>query len=303
MTQDSGAQRAGGAVFDGRRARIAVAVLLIAVVIVGIRGANPSIGRRGPWHAHGTLLGIALELVLAALFIAVTRRAARAEQQAQPAARLRGWLRAVLIIAMVVVLGAILVPLLAGVHPARPFRPPRARIAGRPPAQAQHQAASSGSIELVIIYALLALALLAVVIGCVIAVARRRQPPRPPQADPLLDAGQQSELGRAVESGQAALRAVDDARAAIIACYVAMERSLAAAGAPREAAETPDELLARAAADGIVHGQAAGTLTALFYEARFSSHPLPPARKQAALDALAALAGQLSVAATRAAVP
>ena len=49
-----------------------------------------------------------------------------------------------------------------------------------------------------------------------------------------------------MESGRSALRTVDDARAAIIACYVAMENSLAERGAARAVADTPDELLARA---------------------------------------------------------
>jgi hypothetical protein len=134
-----------------------------------------------------------------------------------------------------------------------------------------------------------------VLAACVWLATRRRAAGRVPQADAPPGDDEQSELSRAVESGRSALHRVDDARAAIIACYVAMERSLAAAGAEREVAETPDELLARAGAAGLVHGRAAGVLTALFYEARFSSHPLPPERKQSADDALAALADELSV--------
>ncbi len=52
-----------------------------------------------------------------------------------------------------------------------------------------------------------------------------------------------------------------------------MEDSLASAGTARAAAETPDELLTRAAASGVIHGEAAASLTGLFYEARFSTHP------------------------------
>ena len=77
-----------------------------------------------------------------------------------------------------------------------------------------------------------------------------------------------------MESGRSALRTVDDARAAIIACYLAMETSLAERGAARGVADTPGELLTRATESGLVRGTAAGRLTALFYEARFSSHPL-----------------------------
>jgi hypothetical protein len=60
------------------------------------------------------------------------------------------------------------------------------------------------------------------------------------------------DLREAVESGRSALRTLDDARAAIIACYVAMENSLARRGAARGIAGTPDELPARARNTGVV---------------------------------------------------
>jgi Domain of unknown function (DUF4129) len=101
-------------------------------------------------------------------------------------------------------------------------------------------------------------------------------------------------LREAVESGRSALRAIDDARAAIIACYLAMEASLAERGAARAIADTPDELLARAQATGLVRGTAAARLTALFYEARFSSHPLDRSQRDAAAHALDELAAALA---------
>jgi Domain of unknown function (DUF4129) len=102
------------------------------------------------------------------------------------------------------------------------------------------------------------------------------------------------DLREAVESGRAALRAVDDARAAIIACYAAMERSLAERGTARAVADTPDELLSRATSSGLVRGTAGARLTALFYEARFSSHPLGPEQRDAAARALDELATDLA---------
>lgn len=102
-----------------------------------------------------------------------------------------------------------------------------------------------------------------------------------------------ADLRGAVTSGRAALRLLDDARAAIIACYAAMEQSLAEAGAVRSAADTPDELLARATATGIVRGDAAARLTRLFYEARFSSHPLNRSERDEAAAALEELAAGL----------
>jgi hypothetical protein len=104
------------------------------------------------------------------------------------------------------------------------------------------------------------------------------------------------DLREAVESGRSALRTVDDARAAIIACYVAMENSLAQRGAARAGADTPDELLARATSSGLVRGTAAARLTELFYEARFSSHPLGRGQRDAAEQALDELAAALATA-------
>jgi hypothetical protein len=75
-----------------------------------------------------------------------------------------------------------------------------------------------------------------------------------------------------------------------------MEASLAQRGAARGAADTPDELLARATGQGVVHGTAAVRLTALFYEARFSSHPLDPGQRDAAEQALDELAATLHAA-------
>jgi hypothetical protein len=93
--------------------------------------------------------------------------------------------------------------------------------------------------------------------------------------------------------GQRALLEMDDARAAIIACYLAMEESLARAGTARASAETPDELLGRAARTLLISRGAAAQLTSLFYEARFSSHPLDDAQKGGAQKALAELVAAL----------
>jgi hypothetical protein len=100
-------------------------------------------------------------------------------------------------------------------------------------------------------------------------------------------------LQEALVWGQRALLDLDDARAAIIACYVAMEESLARAGTARASAETPDELLARAAQAFLVSAGAASRLTSLFYEARFSSHPLGTAHRESAETALAGLVAEL----------
>lgn len=111
------------------------------------------------------------------------------------------------------------------------------------------------------------------------------------------------DLREAMESGRSVLRTVEDARAAIIACYVAMEDSLAERGAAKAVADTPGELLARATSRGIVRGPAAERLTALFYKARFSSHPLDSGERDAAEQALDELAAALAEAEEAKATP
>ncbi len=144
----------------------------------------------------------------------------------------------------------------------------------------------------VLLYAFIVVLLVAAVVFS-IWWSRRFRPPGPGPGDDFIVADSE-DLREAVESGRSALRTFDDARAAIIACYLAMEAHLAERGTARAVADTPDELLARARATGLVRGTAAARLTALFYEARFSSHPLDRSHRDAAADALDELADALA---------
>ena len=74
-----------------------------------------------------------------------------------------------------------------------------------------------------VLYALLILALIGGIVACVV-LLRRRQPEHdvlPPEEASVAE-GQRSDLRDAISSGRRALAGLDDARAAIIACYVAM---------------------------------------------------------------------------------
>lgn len=101
-------------------------------------------------------------------------------------------------------------------------------------------------------------------------------------------------LARAVESGRRALRDDGDARAAVIACYAAMEESLAASGIARRASDSPRDLLERAGAAGRLSGPSAAALTALFREARYSTHPMGDGHRDRAAAALTEIAAQLA---------
>jgi Domain of unknown function (DUF4129) len=278
-------------------ARVVLAALLVVLVLVGLRGGLTRHGWSGSYQRDGIAVGVAAETVLAGLLAAVLVRGRRAPDDFL-AGRLRQVLRGVLLAALI----AIPVSLLASarlrghIRPPRPLPgssvPPRLRptVSARPqPPAALHLPVAE------VFYALLSLALAAAIVACVVLLRRRLRHAGelPPEAS-LAEAGQdRAGLREAVASGRRALAQLDDARAAVIACYLAMEGSLAAAGATRTEADTPGEFLARAAADGVVRGSAAGQLTGLFYEARFSAHEMTAGQRTAAEGALRQLAADL----------
>jgi predicted secreted protein len=108
----------------------------------------------------------------------------------------------------------------------------------------------------------------------------------------LDDAVDEAALGDAVLAGRDAL--AGEARAAIIACYAAMEDSLAAAGVTRLASDSPADLLTRATERGVVDGPAPRLLAALFREARFSTHPMSVRHLDQARGALDEITAQLT---------
>ena len=104
----------------------------------------------------------------------------------------------------------------------------------------------------------------------------------------------QDALADAVDSGRRALLLGDDPRSAVIACYAAMEASLAGSGVARRASDSPQDLLERASAGGLIDGPHAEDLTRLFREARYSTHPMDTGHRDRAAAALDAIAAQLA---------
>jgi hypothetical protein len=289
-------------------ARLLPLVLLVILIVAGLRGEVSAPTWNGPLRADGVPIGLALEVILAALLIVTLRRDAAARRAAErrpytgedadiePSAALRFALRWLLGAGMI----AVAVVLITDLHlhflsKPLPVKPP-APFKGTPRKLTLPPHSGGGSAVHIpwapILYGLLVVALVAAVAISIWWSTRLRQ-----AAAPLVieDIGAE-ELREAVESGRAALAEIGDARAAIIACYVAMERSLADRGTSRTAADTPDELLARAVGAGTVRGPAASRLTALFYEARFSTHPVAAAQRAAASAALDELAEELAAA-------
>lgn len=287
-------------------ARLLPLALLVVLVIVGLRGAVPAPGWTGPLRAYGVAIGIALEVIFGVSLLVVrarertARRAAEArpydpatqDKDFEPPQALRFTLTWVISMCMLLIAVAVIASLhLHFFTGARLPQRPSPILRPSLKQQLQHGGGSGGVHVPVgpILYGLLVIAIVAAVVISVWWSTRLRRP-----AVPLIieDVGTE-ELREAVEEGRAALADIDDARAAIIACYVAMEHRLADRGTARVVADTPDELLARAVAAGVVHGGAASRLTSLFYEARFSSHPLSEGKRDAARAALDQLAEEL----------
>jgi hypothetical protein len=133
---------------------------------------------------------------------------------------------------------------------------------------------------------------IAIVVVLILAVLsrRRRRSARTPHAGrrrlaALLDS---------LAAGSEALSAGGEPRAAIIACYAAMERGFAAAGSAPAVADTPAEVLARATRAGLVRAEPAETLTGLFRRARYSTQPMTGTDSRVAADALTELRTDLA---------
>ena len=275
-----------------------LAACLLALVGLGLRGTVPVPSLNTAYRHDGLLLAAAAETVLACLLIALLIRRSRAPDDAVIAAQLRRLLTYIVVTALIAVPVAYV--LATAEHLQLAKQPPRPRHGTQ--RQGLPRARPSGHLvsePIVIILLALAAAVVIYVLARFIMAYRGTWTGWRRRAGIVaIDASphdtDEAGLREAVESGRSALGQYDDAQAAIIACYVAMEQALARAGTARAAADTPDELLARAAGHGLIRTDAAARLTALFYEARFSSHPVPPARRDDAQRALNELAASLA---------
>jgi hypothetical protein len=291
------AGRRGGAARGWGRGHLALAACLLALVAVGLRGTVPAPALNGAYRHDGLPIAAAAEAVLAGLLIALLIRRSRAPDDAVIAAQLRRLLFYIVVTGLIAIPVAYVFDIAAHVH--LTLRPPRPRHGSqRQGVPGAHPSGHLVSEPVVIILLVLVTALAIYGLVRFIAAYRgtwtgRRRRAASAAIEPSAE-DDEDQLREVVESGRNALRLLDDARAAIIACYAAMEQALARAGTARAAADTPYELLLRAADQGLIRTDAATRLTTLFYEARFSSHPMPPSRRDDAQQALNELAASLA---------
>jgi hypothetical protein len=220
------------------------------------------------------------------------RRKSDDEPEHEPEALRMHWIWKLLAAMLPLALGATLIA--AAVLGTRSVNHvPRLGVGGRsfgpvPTAPARSRA---GSGEFVVPgwlpWAALAIVFVAAV-GALLVVLRR--------AEPVATSSEQGAACAAVDAAIGALHHSADPRSALIAAYAAMERALTEHGIARSRAEAPREYLQRVVVVASGAGLDASTLTGLFEQARFSTHPIPERSRAVALSALGSLRARLEVA-------
>lgn len=302
--------------WNGSSARLVALIVLLVVAAVALRGALPGDDGRRP--AQHPLTGVAALILIVALLavslviVAVAVLARMRDPRASAAASappdwLRGgarprWRLVVGIIAVAMSM-AVLAVVVSRIDIAPPERSPAASTTaatstGEPPVTsptaASPEAAEppAGRELMKVLYGTAIGFLVLVAVSSVVTARRNRRADRPHGVDdghgPAAAAIEADPLVRAAEVGLAEVGDPSrEPRAAIIACYAAMERELARvpAAAPRDF-DTASEVLARAVEQDALHSDSAAQLVDLFEEARFSPHVMDEGHRESASAAL-----------------
>jgi hypothetical protein len=299
--------------FDRATGRVVAVIVLLIVIAASLRGYLPGVDRaaqKSPPDSGASLLyvvamlGVSVVIVAVAIIVRLrdprrTAPSATGLSERFSGGRGRPTWRVLVIGAAVLVAWLLTVWLLShfitlnigGQPPTAPpsTAPTPATNASRPPGPPD-----VGADRDVLHYLIAAtVALFVLIVAGAIATARRRrvgEPPvvaaeiwRPPTAPSTSES-----LVRAAEVGLAEIGDRSrEPRAAIIACYAAMERELSRfPGAVPQDFDTPTEVLARAVENHALHGDSAAELVNLFEEARFSPHVMSEAHRINALSVL-----------------
>jgi hypothetical protein len=279
---------------------VAVAAVLLALTVTGLRarGTFAHGGNQTAAGASGAVLATVLSAAEGLAVIAFIVVLASARPQRQPQGdddeelwrpKIPWWAKAA---GVLLALAALVTPF-AVLFTRKPRQlGPRPLAAGPPRVSLGHAATSSGSnVWPLIIGMVIAIA---VVVALTLPARRKRSARAQPQ-----DRTRLAGLLASLAAGREALDAGGEPRAAIIACYAAMERGFAAAGSAPQVADTPAEVLARATRAALIRPGPAQTLAGLFRRARYSTHPMTSADSLLAADALTEMRSDLSQSASQ----
>lgn len=293
-------------------ARTVAVVSLVLLSIVALRGHLPGAQRRAEPDeldsgGAGSLVAVAVISVVSMAVIAIAILSQARQRPVHPG---RGELprerprdpvqlrwRPLLIAAAVLLAWALLILfLMRWVGPVDVGEPPpgdpggeAAPGAGGDAPPRQEPPANGGNV-----FGLLAAATILLLVLSVTATAlgRRRMPTVSPacpeESAPTPEPVAGADLARAAELGLAEMGDLSrDPRAAIIACYLAMERELEKSpGTVPQDSDTPSEVLARAIEQQALPAGSATVLVDLFEEARFSPHVMDEGHRADAVGAL-----------------
>lgn len=283
-------------------ARIVAVFVLLFCAVIALRGYIPGMpDSSGSAGNASSALAVALMPVLLTVSIVVLLAGVIASQHRLPLARPdldsdteshwrlgRVGLAVLFLLALVGVLAAIVFAVyfiglqrVAEPIPAAPSGSPAPQHPAAPPGTETDQPVLTGT-GLFLATAAAGTLVAVAVTGLVVVTVntqRREDTEEPEDESPAagdLPTTDTETLVKAAEMGLAAMNAAgQDPRAAIIACYLAMERGLVyARGLAPLASDTPMEVLARAFEHGALHEASARELVALFEEARFSPHSM-----------------------------
>ncbi len=310
---------------DNRMLRVGVAFAAVAITVVALRGRLPGVdaspAEQEPADGFATMTTlVTLGLVAAAILATTLVNALRAQRTQRPTVIVRrsgnthlGRREVLAVVVAVTTVLAALGALMAIRGPNVPDRaePQSARTAEdrspdhntdgpRAPSARPNPTSEIPTTPILAVAGLL----VALAVGGTLVLAARSPrvlvespPPRPDDAaHPIGGSDDPDALVRAATLGLAEVDAPGrDPRAAIIACYAAMERALAREPdvAPLPS-DTPSEVLDRAVVRGALHAESPGApLVGLFAEARFSPHRLTEEHRESAVTWLRILLDDL----------
>ncbi len=279
-------------------AAITAVALTAAIVVVAVAARSP-LSRSSPVNAEAAqaptiavlvlLLGVGVVMLSLLMIVAWSGRRRKDDppEPEHPAPETPWWWKLVAMLLPLALGAALVTAALSGTRKAGGTRAAGGlglgeALSGPAPGR---QPAGGFTLPSWLPWAVLAIVVVAIAVVSVVLVIRRQGLAR--------EGSDQAAVDAAVEAAIGALDSDLDPRRAVIAAYGAMQRSLGEHGVARSPAEAPREYLRRVLLASRASEHESTTLTGLFEEARYSSHPISEHVRELALGALRSLQGRL----------